>query len=103
MDKEMTYKIMIGGDLFPVPSNFDKFSEGDISYLFGERICSLFKTANYRICNLEGALTDSPGSCEKTGPVVYAPTSVARGFKALGMDCCTLANNHISHSCMIKD
>ena len=92
----MTYKIMIGGDLFPVPSNFDKFSEGDISYLFGERICSLFKTANYRICNLEGALTDSPGSCEKTGPVVYAPTSVARGFKALGMDCCTLANNHIT-------
>lgn len=88
--------IIIVGDLFPVPFNFAKFSEGDISYLFGDKICSLFKNSDYRICNLEGALTDNPGACEKTGPVVYAPTSVLTAFKMMGVDCCTLANNHIT-------
>lgn len=92
----MKYRIIIVGDLFPVPSNFGKFSEGDISHLFGEKIISLFKTADYRICNLEGALTDRPGACEKTGPVIYAPTTVTKGIKALGIDCCLLANNHIT-------
>ena len=88
--------IIIVGDLFPVPSNFDKFSAGDIRYLFGNKICNFFKEADYRICNLEGALTDRPGKCEKTGPSVYAPTSVINGFLKLGMDCCALANNHVT-------
>ena len=55
-------KILIVGDLFPVPSNFDRFSAGDTDSLYGEKICSLFQSADYRICNLEGALTDRPGS-----------------------------------------
>ena len=89
-------KILIVGDLFPVPSNFDRFSAGDTDSLYGEKICSLFQSADYRICNLEGALTDRPGKCDKTGPVVFAPTSALRGIQGLGIDCCALANNHIT-------
>jgi poly-gamma-glutamate synthesis protein (capsule biosynthesis protein) len=89
-------RIIIVGDLFPVPSNFSKFSEGDISYLFGKEICDLFAKADYRICNLEGALTDNPGKCEKTGAALFAPTNVITAYKELGIDCCALANNHIT-------
>ena len=89
-------KIIIVGDLFPVPSNFDKFSEGDIQYLFGEKICKLFSDADYRICNLEGALTDRPGKCEKTGPSLFAPTATIAAYSVLGINCCSLANNHIT-------
>ena len=88
--------IIIVGDLFPVPSNFSKFSEGDISYLFGDRICELFAQADYRICNLEGALTDNPGKCEKLGVSLYAPTATINAYKQLNIDYCNLANNHIT-------
>lgn len=93
---ENSEKIIIVGDLFPVPTNFCKFSDGDIDYLFGEEIYSLFKSADYRICNLEGALTDTPGKCEKTGAVLHAPTTTVNAYKKIGFDCCTLANNHIT-------
>ena len=96
MDSQVKNTIIIVGDLFPVPSNFEKFSEGDVEYLFGDKICQIFQSADYRICNLEGALTDNPGKCEKTGPVVFAPTSVINGVKKIGINCCTLANNHIT-------
>ena len=89
-------RIIIVGDMFPVPSNFNEFSTGDIQSLFGDKICRLFREADYRICNLEGALTDCPGKCEKTGPSIYAPASVVKGYLELGIDCCTLANNHIT-------
>lgn len=88
--------ILIVGDFFPVPSNFIRFQEADVSYLVGERINDLFHKATYRVCNLEGALTDKPGSCEKTGPSLYAPTSVINAYKKLEINCCTLANNHIT-------
>lgn len=93
---DVKHSIIIVGDLFPVPSNFNKFAEGDLSYLFGEKILELFRSANYRICNLEGTLTDRPGKCEKTGPVLSAPISTIKVYKELGIDCCTLANNHIT-------
>lgn len=89
-------KIIITGDLFPVPSNFEIFSKGDIDTLFGDKIIGLFESADYRICNLEGALTDNPGFCEKTGPTLYAPISTINAYKKLGINCCLLANNHIT-------
>lgn len=96
MEKRKSNHIIIVGDLFPVPSNFNKFSEGNMSYLFGDEILRLFDSADFRICNLEGALTDLPGECEKTGPALYAPKSTIQAYKSLGIDCCTLANNHIT-------
>lgn len=89
-------KIIIVGDFFPVSSNFTKFSEGDVSSILSDKICSLFADADYRICNLEGALSNDVGRCEKTGPVICAPVSVVSAYKELGIDCCMLANNHIT-------
>ena len=89
-------KIIIAGDIFPVPTNFEQFAQGDIETLFGKEIIELFSSSDYRICNLEGALTDYPGFCEKTGPTIYAPTKTIRAYKVLGIDCCALANNHIT-------
>lgn len=87
-------KIIIVGDLFPTEQNVSYFSKGDIDSLFGEKICQLFKEADFAICNLEGALTDHPDKCRKTGPVKVAATSAVEAYKKLGIDCCMLANNH---------
>ncbi len=88
--------VIIVGDLFPVPSNFSLFSDGDVQSLFGEKIYRLFSDADYRICNLEGALTDGNTICEKTGPLIKAPTKVVKAYSKLGINCCMLANNHIT-------
>ena len=89
-------RILIVGDLFPVSQNISQFCVGDIENLFGKRVCELFFEADYRICNLEGALTDHAERCQKTGPVVTASTSAIEAYKQLGIDCCMLANNHIT-------
>ncbi len=94
----MTYKdhVIIVGDLFPVPSTVQLFSSGNINALFCEKTINLFSNASLRICNLEGALSNNAGRCEKTGPVICAPVSVVSAYKELGIDCCMLANNHIT-------
>ncbi|MBO4827660.1 MAG: CapA family protein [Prevotella sp.] len=89
-------KILIVGDLFPVVTNEQYFSDADVERLFGEKICSMFKEADLRICNLEGALTDGKDRCDKTGPVISSPRSVVNTYKAMGIECCMLANNHIT-------
>ena len=89
-------RIIIVGDLFPVKSNTELFSKGIVEKLFDAKILKLFSDADCRICNLEGALTDNSERCEKTGPIITAPTSVVNAYKALGIDYCMLANNHIT-------
>lgn len=59
-------KIVIASDLFPILSNFDLFSKGDIQALLGKEICDMFASIDYRICNLEGALSNGTERCEKT-------------------------------------
>lgn len=88
--------IIIVGDLFPVKSNFNLFSERKVETLFGHKICQLFHEADYSICNLEGALTDGNEKCDKTGPVITAPISVVNAYSELGIKCCMLANNHVT-------
>ena len=68
-------RIIIVGDLFPTEQNFSYFSNGDVESLFGKKIVNLFAKSDYRICNLEGALSDNPGKCRRTGPVKVAATS----------------------------
>lgn len=87
-------RIIIVGDLFPTEQNFSYFSNGDVESLFGKEIVNLFAKSDYRICNLEGALSDNPSKCRKTGPVKVAATSAIEAYKKLGIDCCMLANNH---------
>ena len=89
-------RILIAGDLFPTETNHPFFSQGDIASLFGDELIRLFKGADLTVCNLEGALTDGKERCVKTGPVKTAPTSSVNAYRALGIDCCLLANNHVT-------
>ena len=87
-------RIVIAGDLFPTKENASYFLKGDVNSLFGKEICKLFQEADFAVCNLEGALTDHPDKCRKTGPVKVATTSAVGAYKKLGIDLCLLANNH---------
>ena len=89
-------KIIIAGDLLPSEDNFQRFEQGDIISLFGERICQLFAEADFSILNLEGPLTDATTALEKDGPGIKAPKSTVNGIKKLGIQAVALANNHIS-------
>lgn len=88
-------KIVITGDLFPQKCNMDLFEKGDVNALFGEEILEFFRAADLRICNLEGALTDSTRGIDKSGPCISASPESARGISALGINCASIANNHI--------
>lgn len=95
-DKVSKSSIVFVGDMFPTEQNVGYFSRGDISTLFGAKICQLFSDADFRVCNLEGALTDHAEACVKTGPVKIAPISAVKAYKKIGIDCCLLANNHVT-------
>lgn len=90
------HSIIIVGDLFPTQENVNYFLKGDVDSLFGKEIVSLFAKSDYRICNLEGALTDQPDKSRKTGPVKVTASSTIEAYKKLGIDCCMLANNHVT-------
>lgn len=87
-------RILIAGDLFPMPVNYALFSAGDAEALFGRRLCDLFASADLRVCNLEGCFTDSDQPIEKCGPNIKAPPETIRAVKALEIDCASLGNTH---------
>lgn len=89
-------RIIIVGDIFPTEQNVSYFSKSDLNSLFGKEIVNLFAQSDYRVCNLEGALTDHPDKCRKTGPVKVSRANVIATYKKLGIDCCMLANNHVT-------
>lgn len=87
--------ILIGADLVPTDSNIELFASGDAEGLLGEDLKRLLADADYRIFNLEVPLTDTETPIEKCGPNLIAPTATINGYKAIGADLLTLANNHI--------
>lgn len=88
-------KILIGADLVPTDSNQALFAAGDGEALVGEALLSCLNSADMRIFNLEVPLTDVASPIEKCGPNLIAPTASVAGYRALGVDLLTLANNHI--------
>ena len=88
-------KILIGADLVPTKSNEMLFCNGDSVTLVGKELDSFLKEADYRIFNLEVPLTDTLSPIAKCGPALVAATKAVSGYKALGVDLLTLANNHI--------
>ena len=88
-------KILIGADLVPTDTNVALFAAGDAKALVGEELMAVLQSADYRIFNLEVPLADSPSPITKSGPALIAPTAAVAGYKALGVDCLTMANNHI--------
>ncbi len=87
-------KLIIAGDMLPMPCNYALFQSGDIQTLFGEKLCTLFASADYRVCNFEGCFTDSDQPIEKVGPSIKAPVSSITAVKRLGIDYATLGNTH---------
>ncbi len=93
MDTNNT-KIIIAGDLMPMPCNYELFSSGDAETLFGKKLCGMFASADFRVCNFEGCFTDGDNPIEKTGPVIKAPTSTIKAVRNLGINYATLGNTH---------
>ena len=90
----MIKRILIGADIVPTEKNFEQFKAGDAEKLLGKELKAIFDRADYRIFNLETPLTDSGKPILKTGPNLIAPTYTIAGYKAMGIDTLTLANNH---------
>lgn len=87
--------LLIGADLVPTKSNFELFKNGEAIDLVGNELKNLLDSASYRIFNLEVPLTDKESPIMKCGPNLIAPSCTVEGYKALGVDLLTLANNHI--------
>ncbi len=87
--------IIIGADLVPTASNQQYFETGNMSEIVDSTILTELKSADYRIFNLEVPLTDKKDPLKKCGPKLSASTLSVEGYKALGVDFLTLANNHI--------
>lgn len=88
-------KILIGADLVPTDTNIALFSAADTGAMVGEKLRALLQEADFRIFNLEVPLTDNEAPIEKCGPALIAPAATVAGYKALGADLLTIANNHI--------
>lgn len=87
--------ILIGADLVPTESNFEYFKNGDAVSMVGNELEDILDKADCRIFNLEVPLADVSAPIEKCGANLIAPTYTVNGYKALGVDILTLANNHI--------
>lgn len=88
-------RIVIGADIVPTTSNYELFGAGDALSLVGEGLLQVLRKADYRIFNLEVPLCDTDSPIKKCGPALIAPTATIAGFKTIGVDLFTLANNHI--------
>ena len=88
-------RILIGADFVPTVRNISQFETGAMPELLGEDLAKLLKSSDYRIFNLELPLVDHPHPITKCGPNLIAPTFCVAGYKAIGVNLLTLANNHI--------
>ncbi len=86
---------IIGADLFPNEENEFIFDEGIINKLVGDKLASRLCASDFRIYNLEGALTDEKSPIQKSGPIISASENTIKGIKALMPDLLVLSNNHI--------
>lgn len=88
-------KILIGADLVPTDINAAAFVAGDAQALVGQPLLDILRCADYRIFNLEVPLSDKQAPIKKCGPALRATENTIAGYQALGVDCLTIANNHI--------
>ena len=86
---------LIGADIVPTRSNVDRFVQAQSRDLVGDALLDILNGASCRIFNLEVPLVERETPILKYGPNLQAPTAAVEGFKALGIDCLALANNHI--------
>lgn len=87
--------IIIGADLVPTVTNEYMFVNRNVSEVFDNGILEILNSAEKRIFNLETVLTTSNEPIVKLGPSLKTNPEVVNGFKQIGVDIFTLANNHI--------
>ncbi len=87
-------KALIMGDLSPTQTTNPLFEKEDIDALFEDTL-SLFEGNDINFVNVECALTDSDKEIRKFGPGLKAAVKTAKVLKTIGVNYCSLANNHI--------
>lgn len=88
-------KLIIGADIVPTKTNQHIFENENMEQIVDSEIRNILSQSDYRIFNLEVPLTDTSAPIMKNGPHLIASTKSVVGFKQLGVDFLTLANNHI--------
>ncbi|MBQ8320722.1 MAG: CapA family protein [Clostridia bacterium] len=88
-------RILIGADFVPTESNEELFKNADIDALFGQELKEILLGADYRIFNLETAITDGGKPITKAGPNLVAKPETLNAYKAIGVDLVTISNNHV--------
>lgn len=88
-------RILIGGDVTPTDKNMEFFRQGDAETILGKELYQYWKSADYRLFNLECALTDRPNRIIKNGPHLVFDDTCLHGIEALNPSLVLLANNHI--------
>lgn len=88
-------RIIIGADVVPTDVNRQHFIDGTMQNVVTEEILNMLNDADFVAVNLEVPLTDTVDKIKKTGPNLIAPTNTIKGYKQLGIDLVTSANNHI--------
>lgn len=92
--QEKKYLLTVG-DFFPTEANYDLFCEGRLEDLLDQGLIEIFKKAEIRVANLEGALTDADRPIIKDGSTLKAPRQSINIYTKLNMTCLSMANNHI--------
>lgn len=87
--------IIIGADLVPTDSNIRNFISGEMEGIISAELKRVLNEASYRIFNLETPLSDFENPIVKCGPNLHSPCLAINGYKAIGTDLLTIANNHI--------
>ena len=86
-------KALLLGDLSPTASTNPLFEKHDLESLFSDTL-PVFEGNDFNFVNLECVLTDSEEGIEKFGPCLKATKETALVMKKLGIDYCTVSNNH---------
>lgn len=87
-------KICILGDICPTEDYRSIFDSQDAESLFGQCL-SIMHDSDLSICNFECPATQNKTPIIKCGPNLRAESSDVAFLKNVGVDVCSLANNHI--------
>ncbi len=88
-------KIIIAGDLAPINHLEDEFKNKNSISLLGKELNEQWKSADFRIFNLETPLADNKNPIDKNGDNLIANSETINGIKSLEPSLILLANNHI--------
>ena len=87
-------KLLVVGDVSATEITAEYFEKEDIGALFSDAV-SLFEGVDFKVANLECAVTNSENPIEKIGPNLKAPSETAKVLAKVGFDLVSLSNNHI--------